>query len=289
MGAVEGYRSAMVVPAGVDVDVLRFLERHEARVHALPGRRVRDLGDAVLLHDPLDREPFWNRVNAISWPDDGRAFDRRLGETIALFATLDRIPHVWPREAFNQPADLADRLVAQGFADVGGGHLMVLADAERPVAAARRPLRRGVTVERLHRATGDARIHAAAGIARVLVEAFDVEPDRRAAIELETEAMFDIADLHACLIRVDGEPVAAAKRATFDGATYLSSIGTRVGFRGRGLGELATAVVTADAIAEGSRWTYLGVFAGNDAAIRLYERLGFVRLGPPAPDLLLRG
>ena len=101
--------------------------------------------------------------------------------------------------------------------------------------------------------------------------------------------MFDLPDLHACLIRVDGEPAAAAKRATFDGATYLSSIGTRVAYRGRGLGELATAMVTADSVAEGCRWTYLGVFAGNDVAIRLYERLGFVRLGPPAPDLLLRG
>jgi ribosomal protein S18 acetylase RimI-like enzyme len=270
----------MVVPAGVDADVLRFLERHEARVHALPGREVRDLGDAILLHDPLDREPFWNRVNAIHWPDDARAFDRRLGETIALFATLDRIPHVWPRNAFNEPDDIVDRLLAHGFADVGGSNLMLLADADPSSYLARRRLPPGVTLERLHGVTGDERIRAAAGIAHVLVESFDVEPDRRAAIELETEAMFDLADLHACLIRVDGEPAAAAKRATFDGATYLSSIGTRVRYRGRGLGELATATVTADSVAEG---------AGNDVAIRLYERLGFVRLGPPAPDLLLRG
>ena len=279
----------MVVPAGVDADVLRFLERHEARVHALPGREVRDLGDAILLHDPLDREPFWNRVNAIHWPDDARAFDRRLGETIALFATLDRIPHVWPRNAFNEPDDIVHRLLAHGFADVGGSNLMLLADADPSSYLARRRLPPGVTLERLHGVTGDERIRAAAGIAHVLVESFDVEPDRRAAIELETEAMFDLADLHACLIRVDGEPAAAAKRATFDGATYLSSIGTRVAYRGRGLGELATATVTADSVAEGCRWTYLGVFAGNDVAIRLYERLGFVRLGPPAPDLLLRG
>ena len=279
----------MVVPAGVDADVLRFLERHEARVHALPGREVRDLGDAILLHDPLDREPFWNRVYAIHWADYARAFERRLGETIALFATLDRIPHVWPRNAFNEPDDIVDRLLAHGFADVGGSNLMLLADADPSSYLARRRLPPGVTLERLHGVTGDERIRAAAGIAHVLVESFDVEPDRRAAIELETEAMFDLADLHACLIRVDGEPAAAAKRATFDGATYLSSIGTRVAYRGRGLGELATATVTADSVAEGCRWTYLGVFAGNDVAIRLYERLGFVRLGPPAPDLLLRG
>jgi ribosomal protein S18 acetylase RimI-like enzyme len=279
----------MALPAGVDAGVLRFLERHEARVHALPGRQLRDLGDAILLHDPLDREPFWNRVNAIHWPDDGRAFDRRLAETMALFATLDRIPHVWPRDALNEPADLAERLVAHGFADVGGGHVMLLADAEPSIVAAGRRLPRGVTMERFHGLAGDARIRAAAGIARVLVESFDVEPDRRAPIELETEVLFDLPELHACLLRVDGEPAAAAKRATFDGATYLSSIGTRHAFRGRGLGALVTAAVTADAVAEGSRWTYLGVFAGNDVAIRLYERLGFVRLGPPAPDLLFRG
>jgi GNAT superfamily N-acetyltransferase len=189
---------------------------------------------------------------------------------------------------FNEPADLVERLIGQGFADMGGSHLMLLADTEPSAYVARRRLPRGVTLERLHDVTGDARIHAAAGIARVLVEAFDVEPDRCAAIELETEAMFDLPDLHACLIRVDGEPAAAAKRASFDGATYLSSIGTRGPFRGRGLGELATAAVTADSVTEGCRWTYLGVFAGNDVAIRLYERLGFVRLGPPAPDLLLR-
>jgi ribosomal protein S18 acetylase RimI-like enzyme len=279
----------MVVPAGVDAGILRFLERHEARVHALPGREVRDLGDAILLHDPLDREPFWNRVNAIQWPNDARAFDRRVGETIALFGTLDRIPHIWPRNALNEPDDLVARLLAHGFADVGGSNLMLLADPEPSRYVARRRLPAGVTLERLHGVSGDERIRAAAGIAHVLVESFDVEPDRRAAIELETEAMFDLADLHACLIRVDGEPAAAAKRATFDGATYLSSIGTRVAYRGRGLGELATAAVTADSVAAGCRWTYLGVFAGNDVAIRLYERLGFVRLGPPAPDLLLRG
>src|SRR3954453_7737850 len=132
----------MVVPAGVDAGVLRFLERHEARVHALPGREVRDLGDAVLLHDPLDREPFWNRVNAIRWPAGADAFDRRLGETIALFAMIDRIPHVWPRDALNEPADLAERLLAQGFADVGGGHLMLLdAPEPAPYVARRRPSR----------------------------------------------------------------------------------------------------------------------------------------------------
>jgi ribosomal protein S18 acetylase RimI-like enzyme len=279
----------MTFPGEVDADVLRFLERHEARVHALPGRQLRDLGDSILLHDALDREPFWNRVNAIRWPDAPDPFDRRVAEVMTLFATLDRVPHIWPREALNEPRDLVARLLDHGFEDVGGGHLMVLMSADPTLVAARRPAPRNVTIERSHLLTGDVRVRDAAAIAGVLVEAFEVEPDRRAAIELETEAMFDHAELHACVVRVDGEPAAAAKRATFDGATYLSSIGTRAAFRGRGLGRMATAAMTADAIAEGSRWIYLGVFAGNDAAIRMYEQLGFVRLGPPAPDLLFRG
>ena len=34
----------------------------------MPGRELRDLGDAILLDDPNDPEPFWNRIEAIRWP-----------------------------------------------------------------------------------------------------------------------------------------------------------------------------------------------------------------------------
>ena len=39
--------------------------------------------------------------------------------------------------------------------------------------------------------------------------------------------------------------------------------------------------------AQGSEWTYLGVFADNVPAIRLYEGIGFDRVGEASPDLLL--
>ena len=42
------------------------------------------------------------------------------------------------------------------------------------------------------------------------------------------------------LARVDGVPAAVAKATSFDGHTYLSSIGTLPGFRGRGLAGLVT-------------------------------------------------
>ena len=82
-------------------------------------------------------------------------------------------------------------------------------------------------------------------------------------------------------------PASVARRATFDGASYLSSIGTAGWARGRGLGGLVTRAAAADAVAAHSRWTYLGVFADNHIAIGIYERAGFSQLGGPAPDLLL--
>ncbi|MEA2653858.1 MAG: hypothetical protein QOI37_1085, partial [Chloroflexota bacterium] len=39
----------MLSPA-IDPATMRRLLLHEARVHAMPGRVLRDLGDAILLH-----------------------------------------------------------------------------------------------------------------------------------------------------------------------------------------------------------------------------------------------
>lgn len=278
----------MSLPHGFDRETMLFLERHETRVHAMPGREVRDLGDALLLHDPLDREPFWNRVSGVRWPDDPASFDRRLAETIALFAVLDRIPHVWPRAAFNEPADLAARLIANGWDDAGGGAVMLLTDPDTAVRAARERASEGVTLERLRQLTGESARRAAADFAAVLAESFEVEAGRQTAMELEALAMWDRPEVDALLVRVAGEPAAAVKRTTFDGASYLSSIGTRPAFRGRGLARLATAVATADALAQDVRWTYLGVFIENEAAVRVYRRLGYETLGDRAPDLILR-
>ena len=85
---------------------MRRLLLHEARVHAIPGRELRDLGDAILLHDPADPEPFWNRLEALRWPVEADAFDRRLTEMLVLFASLGRQPHIWAAPLHDSPADL---------------------------------------------------------------------------------------------------------------------------------------------------------------------------------------
>jgi len=274
-------------PGDIDPPTSRWLAWHEAVSHGLLGREIRDLGDAIMLYDPNDREPFWNRIAGIGWPDDPAAFDRRLLEIIAIFASLDRTPHIWPLPGLDEPIDLPERLLAAGFEDVGGGIMMAL-DPDRAAGMPAPRHDQDVTIERIHHLGSPYADRAAWGIGIVLAEAFNLEAHRIPAIEQETLALLGLEEFNVVLINVDGEPAATARRTTFAGASYLSSIGTRPEFRGRGLGRLATEIALADAVAAESRWTYLGVFDDNVVARRMYESLGFVAIGGPAPDLLLR-
>lgn len=292
-----------------DPELARRLVLHEARAQQTPGRELRDLGDGWLFHDPSDAEPFWNRLIAPRWPVEAGAFQRRLDEVITLFATLGRLPHVRPLPLGGQPADLADRLAAAGFDSVGADRRMVLveparADAlaaatEARVAAAFAGHDVTVSVQAVGEGPGSGTLElggrrgwgqrrrwaAAAGL--VLGEAFRVEPGRRIALENDVLACINRPGCAVLLLTVDGEPAAVARRASAGDGCYLSSIATRPAFRGRGLGSLVTMLAARDAVASGNRLIHLAVDVGNDAAVRLYERLGFAVVGDPAPDLLL--
>ena len=266
---------------------MRLLLLHEARVHAVPGRVLRDLGDSILLHDPVEPEPFWNRLEALRWPVDAIGFDRRLTEALSLFASIGRQPHIWASPLHDVPGDLVARLAANGFRDMGDGNLMILVDPEPARVAAAQPLPHGVTVERLAGTTSDAAAAASRAVVRVLIDAFDVEAARAPALELETAASLGHPWFTHYLVRADGEPAAVARRATFDGVSYLSSIGTAGWARGRGLGSLVTRLASADGLTGGSEWVHLGVFTENTGAIALYERSGFEPIGASCPDMLL--
>jgi len=260
---------------------------HEARIHALPARELRDLGDSILLHDATDPEPFWNRLAAVRWPAEPDAFDRRLTEILVLFATLARQPHIWPAPAHDSPRDLVARLTANGFRDMGSGMLMALGDGSTARSRSRVELPPGVTVERLAGLSEPAAAAASGAIVEVLADAFDVVAERRGGVLAETQVSLYHPWFTHYLVRLDGRPAAVARRATFDDLSYLSSIGTAGWARGLGFGRIVTAAATRDAVAAGSAWTYLGVFADNRTAIRLYEALGFDRIGDAGPDLLL--
>ena len=277
----------MIEPIRMDVALARRLVLHEARVQQAPGRELRDLGDGWLLHDPFDAEPFWNRLLALAWPEEAAAFDRRLDEAITLFATLGRMPHVRPLPLGNRPADLGARLAAAGFLALGTDRRMVLVDPGPCLALAERgPTVPGSAILRSpNRAAG--LDHFAAGFSFVLAESFSVERRRMAALEADAIGCGTRPECGMVLLEVHGEPVAAARRVTVDGGTYLSSIGTRPAWQGQGHGSLVTATAVADALAAGSTFVHLGVEVENRRATDLYQRLGFVVIGEPVPDLLL--
>ncbi len=220
------------------------------------------------------------------------AFDRRLAEIGVLFASIGRQPHVWVSPPHDTPADLAARLAANGFEDIGTGHMMVARDAEPSRAALRRPIPAATRIRRLDGAGGTdaaAIADAAEAIVSVLTAAFGVDEERRPGVMAETLASLADPRFTHYLVLVADAPAAVARRATFDGLSYLSSIGTMDWARGRGLGRLVTATALIDGMAAGSTLAHLGVFADNDAAIALYHSLGFEMAGEPGPDMMLVG
>ena len=269
----------------IDDDLIRRLERHETECHALPSREIVDLGDALVLFDTLDRDPFFNRLSGPRWPDDSVAFDRRLAEIIALFAIRDRLPHVWPSLGTNQPVDIVARLEGHGFRDIGGGHLMVLDDPDlaRPPAPAEIPAGTTLTTMSAGRPATRANLRA---FVEVSAAAFDAAGEVVDVLVEEALPSLDDPQVVRVLARVDDEPAAVCKVTTFDGLMYISTVGTAAPYRGRGLAGLATRAAIAASGGPGAGLPYLGVHSHNTPALTVYRRLGFVALGE-APDLLL--
>jgi ribosomal protein S18 acetylase RimI-like enzyme len=270
---------------GLSRETLRSLEIHPARAVAIPGRGWRDLGDAVLLFSASEKEPFFNRLTAVRWPEDGRAFDARLRDTNELFAALGRKPYMWAIPGLSTPGDLTARLAANGFVNQGGGYDMIL--VREPESRLSVPLPTGAVLERWNCPSGQDRPAVARALARVIGESFHIPESRHPNLIAEVELTLQQPGFHAYLLRIDGEPVATGERYSFDGASYLSSIGTRPAWRGRGFGSLITLALARDSVASGFDLVYLGVYADNTRAIRLYERLGFATLGSCSAEMLL--
>jgi ribosomal protein S18 acetylase RimI-like enzyme len=270
---------------GLSPETLRFLEVHPARAIAIPGRGWHDFGDAVMLFSATEKESFFNRLTAVRWPRDPKAFDARLDQALELFSALDRKPYIWTIPGLSAPADIVARLAANGFVDQGGGYDMIL--LRDPAAVREAPLPPGAVMERWHNPSEADRPALADALALVIAEAFRIPEARRTNLAAEIGLTLQQSYFHAYVIRVDGEPVATGERYTFDGASYISSIGTRPEWGNRGFGKSITLALARDSIASGVDLVYLGVYADNERAIRMYDRLGFGLLGPRSSDMLL--
>ena len=306
--AATSYGSTVAGVRILDPDLARRLVLHEARAQQTPARELRDLGDGWLFHDPGDAEPFWNRLIAPAWPSEQVPFHRRLDEVVTLFASIGRLPHVRPLPIGGSPDDLAVRLGLAGFETVGADRRMVVVhqgDGDALVASLTARVERAfgggsevsVTRRESLRENGSGpdgesrqwgeRRRWAVDASLVLADAFGVDTERRVSLENDVLACVSRPGCAVLIVAVDGVPAAIARRATTRDGSYLSSIGTRPAFRGRGLGALATALAMRDAIAAGSSIVHLAVEADNEPAVRLYERLGFATVGEAAPDMLL--
>jgi ribosomal protein S18 acetylase RimI-like enzyme len=270
---------------GLTSEQLRFLEVHPAMAVSIAGRAWRDFGDSLMLFSAGEKDPFFNRLTAVRWPEDPKAFDARLAEALEVFGALERKPYIWAIPTLSTPSDLTARLAANGFVDHGGGYDMLL--VRDPMEISDAPLPRGAVLERWNTPAGPDRTALADALAVVIGESFSIPESRRANLATEIDLTLQQPHFHAYLLRVDGEPVATGERYTFDGASYLSSIATRAAWRGRGFARLITLALARESMAAGANLVYLGVYADNEAAIRLYDRLGFSTLGPRSADMLL--
>lgn len=272
---------------GVDDATLRALEIHETRVNARgPGRDLVDLGDALALFDGDDPDPFFNRVGAVRWPTERTVLDGRIDAVLRLFEVRQRQPYLWLPPGFVSPPDLSDRLRARGFIAVGGGARMML-HVRDPRAGPIRPLPPGASLERLAADRPGAGAQDARAAASVVAEAFGMTADRVHSLEVEITADLHDPAADVRLIRVDGVPAAVGRSHGVGRLSYLSAIGVRDAYQGLGLGETVTRALVEEALRVGGDLVYLGVYADNDRATRMYQRVGFATLGGPAAEYLL--
>jgi len=265
------YRARVIEDAPIEDPSVGALLAFEARAHRWPERTVSELAGGLLVHDPADPEPIFNRLVNPSWPADDADWDGWLAPILAAFEKLARRPHLWLVAEPDDPR--LERLRAVGFEVIGASRYMALATAERVHAEAERQFP-GVQLERVDGRSARPLL-AAGDVAAVVADAFDLEPALHVLVEADIVQMLDVPTISFVLARVGGEPVAVARRTTDGTASLLAAIGTRRGFRDRGLARLVTAAAAVDALAVGSQTVYLGVEDGNEAARHLYRGLGF--------------
>jgi [ribosomal protein S18]-alanine N-acetyltransferase len=93
-----------------------------------------------------------------------------------------------------------------------------------------------------------------------------------------------------------GFVIAQVKRVVTELQAYVVTLDVAPNWRRKGLAGRLMSKAEATAAAAGARWIQLHVFTGNEAAIRFYERIGYVRIrtmrgfyGAPGLDAFVYG
>jgi ribosomal protein S18 acetylase RimI-like enzyme len=249
-------------PRPPDADELSAIERSQARLVELAGaRRIEEaaLGATVLVWP--GRGPAFNHATCLrwstaDWPDRAAAVGDRLvagGEAPCLVVS----------DGLTTPPDLAERLAASGWLEIGRETVMWTRRAAA-VPHLDAPLRlEAVTV------AGVDRYEA---IEREIFGLSEREaPDRRQALAEALEA----ASLRVYLVREAGLPVATARLHVEGGLAAIHGLGVVASARRRGLGAYLTTIVTRAGLALGVSLVWLSVDPDNAPAMALYAGLDY--------------
>lgn len=248
--------------------------------------------DGMTRTNALNLEAWW-RYQVPQWDgaisDDPDLFVFASGIPVAFFngvcrATLDAdraderiafardwlrqrsVPGTWVIGPFSRPADLGERLLAQGFAQEGetpgmGLDLLTLAPVQ--------PLPEGVVIEQV-RTPEQMRVWVETSIA-----GFEVPREYwdRTIPVLARLSPDDEAHLRCYLARVDGQPAGTSMLFLGAGVAGLYSIATLPPARQRGIGAALTVAPLHEARALGY---HIAVLQASAMGAPIYRRLGFI-------------
>jgi ribosomal protein S18 acetylase RimI-like enzyme len=232
--------------------------------------RLAQLLGATVTNDPTLRltlvrwpghGPAFNQAALVRWPQKG--WEPLLERLTVLFRRDEAYPAVVVAEGRTTPRDLAGRLVGLGW-------IRLITETVLWTRRARAVphLDPSMRVESVTPRT----VAEHEAVERAIFGLPPAEADgRAAALRVTLEA----ATQRAYLIRVGGEPVAAARLVPAEGAAALHGIGVVEAHRRKGYGTLATTIATRAALATGHRLVWLSVASDNAPALAMYEGLGF--------------
>lgn len=177
-----------------------------------------------------------------------------------------------------RPAGLERVVRAAGLAVQEYPLLVVTAHELRDVAPVDADVRLLGAGDDLARVEAVVRVAAYAGAdPTVGVEALDSAQDRDArSVAVRTAHVLEGRPAVAAAY-VGGEPVARAAGRLVGDVAELTGVATLPALRGRGLGGAVTRLLAAHAFDRGAELVFLS--AHSEAVVRVYARLGFVRVG----------
>lgn len=188
--------------------------------------------------------------------------DARIEDLIAPF--MGRLPFLWWVSPATTPADLGDRLEAQGMVREDGppGMAIEVARAPKPEPLPGVTIRRATIFEEFSAATP------------IIATSFGVSEHLEAILAAE-RALWATGN-HARQVRltawIDGQPVATGSLTEAGSVASIDAIATDSNFRGRGLGYAITTALLEEAR---QRDYAIAVLESSSQGFPIYRRIGF--------------